>query len=349
MKIHQRLSLLLLPGYLWVTGCGSSNAGPGDTKKEPEAIVYIKTEKIIAKPFAETIRLTGTVESVDNIIVPAEEGGRILRWLATKGATVQRGQAIAQIDDAAYRSAYDAAQAAYQMAEVNYQKQKSAFAEQAISELQLKNLEFQRDAAKAQADLAKQRLDKTTVTSPVNGVLNEQFADAGEMAAPGMPIAQIIDMTNLKVMVGVPERYARDVQPNLSVEFTADAFPGETFRGKIGFVGAAVNPDNRTIPVELFLTNPGGKLKPQMIASVAMKLAAIEKAILIQRDFVQQVDAGRLVVYVHKDGIAEERAVRIGGMSRGFVHILSGLQEGDEVITVGYQNLTPQQAVRIQP
>ena len=79
-----------------------------------------------------------------------------------------------------------------------------------------------------------------------------------------------------------------------------------------------------------------------------MKLATVDKAVLIPRDYVQQVDAGRLVVYVHKNGIAEERAVRIGGSSGDRVQILSGLQAGDEVISVGFQNLTPQQAVRIQ-
>ncbi|NUM79562.1 efflux RND transporter periplasmic adaptor subunit [bacterium] len=333
----------------YVMSCNSSNAGSSSEKTiEKESVVFVKTEKVIASDFAETIKLTGVIESLDNIIVPAEESGRIVEWHAAKGSYVQKNQALAKIDDAAIKSAYDAALANYNMADVNYRKQKSAFEEQAISELQLKNLEYQRDAAKAQADLAKLRLDKTEVLSPIDGVLNERYVDAGELAVLGQPVAQVIDMNRLKVMVGVPERYAKSLRMNLEVEFTVDAYPGDQFKGKISFVGSAVNADNRTIPVEIYFNNVQNKLKPQMIAVVNLQLATTSKAILISQDYVQQIDMGRLVVYVAKNGVAEERAVQVGGTDNHRVRILSGLREGEDLITVGYQNVIHNQKIKIQ-
>ena len=100
----------------------------------------MKVEKIQLKDFVETIRLTGFVESLNNVVVPSEEGGRVMEWKAEKGAHVRKDQILAQIDDALLKAGYDAALASYNMANVNYEKQKAAFEEQAVSALQLKNL-----------------------------------------------------------------------------------------------------------------------------------------------------------------------------------------------------------------
>lgn len=334
---------------LSVYACGSSNAENGKEKKNnKEAEVFVKAEPVQLKDFTETIRLTGSVESQYNITVPAEEGGRIVSWKAEKGGFVSKGQTLVQIDEAMIKAGYDAALAGYNMAEVNYQKQKAAFDEQAISALQLKNLEYQRDAAKAQADLAKTRLEHTIVRSPISGVLNDRYADEGEMIGPGMPIAQVIDMNQMKIMVGVPERYSKELRNGLQVEFTVDAFEGETFTGTIGFVASAVNPDNRTIPVEIHFANAQGKLKPQMIAAVKLKMLSSSKAVLISQDYIQQVDMGKMVVYVVNNDVAEERLVTLGGTDGSMVRIVNGLKEGDKIITVGFQNLIDKQKIKIQ-
>lgn len=334
---------------LSVYACGSSNAENGKEKRtEKESEVFVKVEPVQLKDFAETIQLTGSVESRNDIVIPAEEGGRVVSWKIDKGGYVQKGQTLAKIDDAMLKAAYDAALANYNMAEVNYQKQKAAFEEQAISALQLKNLEYQRDAAKAQADMAKLRLDKTVITSPIGGILNDRLADEGELIGPGMPIAQVIDMNQMKVMVGVPERHSKELRLGLPVEFTVDAYPGEIFAGTISFIAAAVNPDNRSIPVEINFTNAQGKLKPQMIASIKLRLVSSAKAILISQDYIQQVDMGRLVVYVVNNGVAEERLVTLGGSDGSSVRVIKGLKEGDQIITVGFQNLIDKQKIRIQ-
>lgn len=346
---HIITGMAVIAAIAALSACGSSNAENGKEKKTmKEAEVFVKAEPVQLKDFTETIQLTGSVESQYNITVPAEEGGRIVSWKAEKGSFVSKGQILVQIDDAMIKAGYDAALAGYNMAEVNYQKQKAAFDEQAISALQLKNLEYQRDAAKAQADLAKTRLEHTAVRSPISGVLNDRYADEGEMTGPGMPIAQVIDMNQMKVMVGVPERYSKELRKGLQVEFTVDAFEGEIFTGTIAFVASAVSPDNRSIPVEIHFANAQGKLKPQMIAAVKLKLLSSGKAILISQDYIQQVDMGKLVVYVVNNGVAEERLVTLGGTDGSMVRIVNGLKEGDRIVTVGHQNLIDKQKIKIQ-
>lgn len=333
---------------LSLVGSSCSNSKAESSAAKPlDSGVLVQTETVRRAEFTEVIRLTGTIESVHDVVVPAEESGRIVEWFVEKGQAVRKGQVLAAVDDGLIRAAYDAAVAQVNMADVNYEKQKQAYREQAVSELQLKNLEYQLDAARAQADIARQRLEKTKIVAPIDGWINDRFVDAGEMIAAGMPAAHVIDMNALKISVGVPERYAADLRPGAPADFTCDAYPDEPFAGIIRFVAPAVNPDNRTIPVEIRFTNAGLKLKPHMIARVELRLRT-SRTIVIPEDYVRQIEAGRSVVYIARDHRAVERTVVLGRVHGRNVQVLDGLQEGDTLITVGFQDLVDQQLIRIQ-
>ncbi len=269
------------------------------------------------------------------------------RGLVPKGAHVKAGQPIAQIDDALLRAAFDAANAQYLIAQTNYEKQKKVYDEQALSELQLKTFEYQRDAAKAGADLARARLDKLTIKSPIAGILDARLIDAGEMVGPGVPVAHVVNLGALKVEVGVPERYSSNLSVGDPVQLRVDALPGETFRGGIKFVGAAVNRDSRSIPVEISIAG-GGKLKPDMIATASVTLGMKKNCIVISQDYLQTVDKDRTVVYVENNGVAEERVLTLGGTDGNNVLVLAGLNAGDRLITLGFQNVAGGQKLVVE-
>jgi membrane fusion protein, multidrug efflux system len=261
---------------------------------------------------------------------------------------VAKGTVIARLDSSVLKASYDAALAQYKLADVTYRKQKKVFEQQAISELQLQTLEYQRDAAKAGADLAEARFERTIIRSPFTGILNDRYFEVGEMVAPGAPLAHVVSNGRLKVRAGVPERFAGRLNTGDAVSFTIDAFPGEKFNGKISFVAAAINPDNRTIPVEVTIQNTGGKLKPDMIVTLNITLKAFAEAIVIPSDYIQQVDIGRFVAYVENNGIAEERVLEIASSSQGLANISKGLKEGDRLITVGFQSVAQGQKVSVK-
>ncbi|MDT8325117.1 MAG: efflux RND transporter periplasmic adaptor subunit, partial [Bacteroidota bacterium] len=132
------------------------------------------------------------------------------------------------------------------------------------------------------------------------------------------------------------------------VRFTVDALSDDEFTGTITFVGAAVNRDNRTIPVEVRVSNAGGKLKPSMIAEMAVRLRERENSVVIPEDYVIKNDMDSFVVFVVENGEAVERQVKIGGTSRGAVLILDGLEVGDRLITAGAQNVAQGQPVTVE-
>jgi membrane fusion protein, multidrug efflux system len=341
----------LIPSTLIVallcSSCGGGNPKENADAAAAQSAANIKVIEVRPVVFEDAIFLTGTVKAYDDITISPEEGGIVKQWTVKKGTYVKAGTVLGRLNDDLLVAGYNAALAQYKMAELNYDKQKNVYAEQGISELQMKSSEYNRDAAKAQADLMKARLDHTHIVSPVSGVFDHYFVDEGEMAAPGAPIARVVNASMVRIAIDVPERHAPDIRQGTRASITPDVFPKDTIHGTVSFVGAAISPSNRTLPVEVTLSNPGLKLKPEMIARVRLIRSLKPQAILVDESLLQQADRNKTILFVERNGRAEERAVRTGGRQGSNVEILEGLNAGDRLVTVGYNKLVNGQQVMV--
>ncbi len=347
-----RLNVLLFTAIAAVAiyaGCSRTDADNEIPEIGREArAVEVVVREVKPETFTESIRLSGIVKAYESVMISPEEGGVIKAWRMNKGDTVRKGDIVAVLNDDILQASFDAANAQYRLAELNYERQKSVFDEQGISELQVKNAEYSRDAAKAQADLARSRLERTRLRSPIDGILDNRFLEAGEFAPPAVPVAYVVNMNMIKVTAEIPERYAGKVGQGSAVQITFDSYPGDTLSGNIDFAGATISSSNRTLPVEIHFRNPGGKFKPEMIAKVAVTLDSRENAILIGENVVQRIDHNKHIVYVTNSDTARERTVRLGGRQGSRVEIVEGLNPGDRVVVEGYHKLVDGQRVTIE-
>lgn len=332
-----------------LASCGDSKSELHDLQPDPidSDSVSVRVADIRSEPFTETLLLTGYVKSVDDVLLSTEEGGTLSRWEKQRGAAVTAGELLAVMSDDVLRPMYEAAKAQFEIAELTYQKQLNVYQDQGISEVTLKTTEFSRDAARAQMELAFNRLERTRIRSPFDGILDDRLRDEGELAPPGSPVARVVNLDRMKVMVNVPESQAAIVRSGTAVEITVSAFPGSVFAGRVSFVGAAVIADNRTVPVEISIQNPARRLKPDMIARVRLFSAGGRTAILIPYDLVQRLDQTTSVVYLEKNGKAERRQVTTGVREGEKVQIVIGLSEGDRLIVSGSEDLHDGLPVRV--
>lgn len=340
--------LLATVTMLALSSCGKNNSEAAAAGNGEIPAVTVSVMELKPTEFNEIIDVTGSIASPEDAMVPADEGGRVLQWLVPLGARVRAGQVMVQLDSAIVRSSFDAAAAQYNLAQTNYERQKKVFEEQGISELQLKTLQYQRDAARAQMDMSRARLERTRVKSPFNGMLNARIVDVGEMSAPGMPIAHVVNIDRLKIQAGIPERYASSFRRGDKVQFSVDTYPGQLFNGSIRFVGAAVNKDNRSIPVEVDIAGHNGQLKPDMIAKMKIRLGGRAQSIVVPEDYISKTEKNEFVAYVEIDGVAHERKVKISASSKGSMLISEGLGSGDRLITFGHQNVADGQRVIVK-
>lgn len=333
-----------------IYSCSNSDAQDESSKAaaRAESAVSVRVQELRPVPFVDVLNVVGIIKAYDDVMLSPEDGGVVKEWKIEKGQHAAKGDIVVVLKDEVARASYEAAQAQYTIAEMNYEKQTRVYSEQGISELQLKSTEYNRDAAKAQADLMKARLERMILRSPVDGILSEQFSDEGEFAPQAVPIAHIVNSRRLKIAAEISERHAADLVVGTPTTLTFDAFPGDTVRAKITYVGSTVNATNRTLPVEALISNPGLKYKPEMLAKMRILRRSRANAIMVSESIVQQVDRGRYVVYVENEGKAEERSVKIGSRNGTMVEIVEGLRPGDRLITSGYQRLVNGQLVKVE-
>lgn len=340
---------LLAAASVMLTSCGETDAkqGTASVAQKQDQAITVRIEEVQLSPFADVIQVAGIVKAYEDIMLSPEEGGVVKEWLVRKGQSVKKGQILGVLNDDVLKASYDAAQAQYKLAELNFQKQLSVYKEKAISEIQFKNFQYTRDAAKAQANLMRARLDRTRLRSPINGIFNDTFADEGEFAPPALPVAHLVNLRAIKIQAEISERYAGNVSIGNLATIVSEAIPGDTLQGRIIFVGAAVSASNRTLPVEIAIPNPELKLKPEMIARVSIVRSERVNAILVSEDIIQQVDRGKMVVFVERDGVAEQRIVKVGARQGSLVEVVDGLHAGDRIIVSGFRRLVDGQPVVI--
>jgi membrane fusion protein (multidrug efflux system) len=328
-------ALIVLAGLL-VSSCRKSETGNNSQAVQP---VDVRIEILKPARLVDGIEVAGTVKALEDVNISPEEGGVVEKWVKQKGQQVKKGDLIVLLKDDVIKAGYDAAEAQYKMAELALEKQREVYQQQGISELQFKNLQYTRDAASANADLMKARWERTQLRSPIDGVVDNTIPNEGDFAPPGVPIARIVNTSVIKIDADVPELFSGSVSVGTPAVIFFDALPGDTLRGKVSFVGSTVSSSNRSMLVEVVLPNPYRKLKPEMVAKVRLLRESKPNAILVSENVIQLVDRDRTIVYVEKNGRAEERRLTLGGRQGIMREVVDGLKAGDHLIVTGYQKV----------
>lgn len=358
MKIDRRWMAACLA--LTVAACGGDAragdaGGTGNAASEGEEVftrvINVQTRTVEPRDWIERIALSGTVEANRDVIVAAEESGVIRETFVEKGSRVRADQPIARIDDRILRSQVDQARAQAELARETWERRKRLWEEDRVG-TELAYLEARYGAQQAAANLAvlEERLDRTVIRAPFAGVLDSRFVEVGTMVSPGSRVARVLDLDPVKITGGVPERYAPDVGVGAPVQVTFDVLGDRPLEGTISYVGAAVDERNRTFPVEFELPNPGGVIKPQMVADVSVVRRSFEDAVVVPQEALVRVEDGFVVFVVEGEGeelTARSREVTVGPTQRNEAVIEEGLEPGDRLVVVGQQQVASGDRVRI--
>ena len=335
-------------------GCGSTEATENEASAGEEAaytkVVNVEVRPVAASPFTSYVRLTGAVEALEDVVVSSQESGVIVRVIVDRGSRVRARQPIAAIDDEILAAQVDEARASASLARERYERQRQLWEDEGIgSEIAFLQTKYDAQSADARLAFLEARLARHTIRSPIAGVLDERYVDLGEIVAPGTPVARVLTIDRLKVVGGVPERFGPYVSEGGRAVLQFDVLPGHEIEGEIAYVGAAVDPRNRTFPIEIRLDNPEGRLKPQMVANVRVATERLTDVIVVPQDVVLRTEDG-YQVFVAVDGpngaVAEARVVELGPSFENEVVVAAGLEPGDRVIVRGHQMVDAGDRVR---
>jgi RND family efflux transporter MFP subunit len=221
---------------------------------------------------------------------------------------------------------HDTAETRLKVAEANYQA--------ALDNV--RSLKASLQDRRASYELAQKKLNDAVVRAPVAGSVAERAVQPGEYIRENTPVATIVQMNPLKLRTAIQEKNAGIITINQPVDFVVEAFPDQTFHGKVAYVSPAVDQTTRTFPVEVLVDNSARMLKPGFFAKGTV-LTRVDDHVLAAPDDAVSTLAGVSTVFVIEGGKARQQQVTLGARKDKLVEIIDGLK-GSEILAVSKVN-----------
>ena len=177
------------------------------------------------------------------------------------------------------------------------------------------------------------------VNAPLEGVITRYFVDLGQNLTTSIQLCEIAEISFVKVVVNVTEKDLPRVKLGQKARFTNDAYPGKVFEGKVIKISEALDLTTRSSEVEIMADNSGHLLKPGMFARVKVILGVHDKANVVPKNALEQ-SMENYFVYVVREGKAFRKEVTPGLVFEEEVEILTGVESGQQVITIGWHNVS---------
>jgi membrane fusion protein (multidrug efflux system) len=302
------------------------------------------------------ITATGSVVAVQGVTVASEMAGKIAKIAFESGATVAAGDLLVQYDTSTEEAQLRAAEAGSALAKLNLDRTKELREKNTTSQSDLDSADAQAKQAEAQADNIRAIIGKKTMHAPFAGRLGLRLVNLGQILKEGDPIVSLQTLDPIYVNFSLPQQRLAELVVGGAVRVTSDAAPGETLEGKVTAVNPDVDAVTRNVRVQATLTNAGDKLRPGMFATVTVVLPAKENVRVIPVSAVLYAPYGDSVFVIDEkkdektgqvEKILRQQFVRLGTARGDFVAVVSGLKEGESIVTSGVFKLRPGEPVVI--
>ena len=305
---------------------------------DKEQAVNVQADTLHVENVNAKYSYSGTFEPNKETKISAELQGKINTLLVDVGSVVIKGQTLVLLDNSLLKLQVQTIDVQVEGLEADVKRFIILAKADAIQGVQLEKAELGLKSAKVQRAILLEQINKTTIKAPFQGVVTAKLSEEGAFAAPGVPLLQITDITNLKFTVNVPENDLRQFKLNHSYTITADAYPDISFTGKVTMIGSKANMGS-SFPIQFTLNNTSDlKIKSGMFGKVNLENASQEMGIIIPASAMVGT-AIQPQVYLIKNGKSVMQNITISKNIQNKVVISSGLKEGDVIVTNGFINL----------
>jgi len=316
-------------------------------------IPLVTTLTAKSEVFNHFVELQGSVKTKENIIIYPELPGILIDIYVKKGQKVNKGQLLASIDDGGLEQQVSQLEIQAGLAQTTFERQKRLWDQKIGSEMAYLQAKSNYEAQNKAVKQLKIQLDKTRIKAPFSGVIDDIMTDEGSVVSPGQsPIIRIVNLNNMYIEADVPETYVKDITKNKTVEVE---FPvlNKTMDANISQAGNFINPANRTFKVEVSVPNKDENIKPNMTAKIRINDYKNNAAILIPQGIISENASGQQYVFIvtnktENNEIQTEKAIITTGKMQGdLIEVLSGIENGAEIIEEGARSIREGQIVKI--
>lgn len=307
------------------------------TKKEEQAAMTteekpkVETQKVFIQSVDQISEYTATVEAYKTNNITSAVPTRIKRILVDVGAKVGAGQRVAILDDV------NIDQLKIQLAnsERDYNRAVELLKIGAGTQQTVDQLKASLDASRRQI---RNLTENAILTSPISGVVTARNYDQGDMPG-GLPILTIEQLRPVKLIINISETDFPRIKKGMKVSITLDTYGEEVFEGTVSIIHPTISTATRTFATEIIINNRDERVRPGMFARVKINFGTEQRVVVPDLAIQKQTGSGNHYVYTIEGGKAVFKFVELGQRMGNTYEIISGLNDGDEVVTVGQSRL----------
>lgn len=352
--------MVMAGGAVFLTGCDQKDS----TDSQVETKIPVETVTVGLGNLAQTLSYYGDIKAEFEVKVFSKIPDRIERFFVDAGDRVAKGAPVARIAATTIEQAVRQAEAALTAAKAQesnlraeYDRFSLLYRDLSVSKQQYDAIATQYEAAKAQVEQAEAALTSAksqwhdaTITAPIAGIIGKRYCETGDMAAPALPLVSVCQMDRVKMTFEATEKDLARLEIGQKTVVQVSTYPDHTFEGKVVKISPVLDPLTRLAEVEVLLDNPEHKLKPGMYAHAEVTTGVIENVIVVPRHAVientsleriggeDQVVKHYFVFVVNSDK-ALQRKLEVIYLNHEYLAISSGLKIGEQLVTVGQNNL----------
>ncbi|MDP4185356.1 MAG: efflux RND transporter periplasmic adaptor subunit [Bacteroidota bacterium] len=327
-----------------------SNHDKINSKKQTNSgissVVTVNVTSVKRMESPHTLNLVGTLNPNTEINIAAEAQGQITSLNVELGQAKGKGCVLGTIDNKLKRLAVQSAKISEARLKRDLQRYENLYKGGSATEQQLDDARISYENAKIQLEQAKKQLADATITAPISGVIALKQVERGAFVNIGTPIATIVDISKLKIKLNVSEGNVYKLKVGDKAQITTDVYPGATFYGRITFISAKGD-ETHNYQVEIVIPNNAKHaLKAGTFVNASVDIPSNGSALFIPREALQgSIQDAK--VYVVENGIAKLKQIVVTSGDDKNLQVVSGLNEGEQVVVTGQINLTDGKAIKI--
>ena len=330
-KIFKTLTLVVAAFALF--SCGGRQAESASAAVEEEKAILVSTATAVMQEVPQTEVYSSTVEAYAINNIAPQTPGRIQSIRVDVGSFVGKGQVLATMDAAQL----DQTRLKLVNDSTELSRLKSLYEEGGVSKSDYDAVEM---AYKVSRRSYNNLAENTYLRSPINGVVTARNYDKGDMYSMTQPIFVVQQIQPVKLLINVSESLFSQVHEGMEFDIDVDSYPGEIFKGKVNLLYPTVSAATHTFPVEVVCQNADQRLRPGMFARVTANFGTNHHVVIPDIAVVKQMGSGEHFVYVlQPDNTVKYTLVELGKRLGNRYEIVSGINEGDRIVTEGQVRL----------
>jgi len=350
-KSTARFYVYLMAVFVFLS-TGFSLMAAEKANKQNSPPVPVRTARVEIRSVSDQISLVGTAEAIAKSTIASEVSGIVEYFPVKEGNYIKKGDLLVKLKSTYLKLILKGALAAREKSTANLENAKRELAR--VSRLKDANSIAERKYDEALYNyraLSQEQLEyeiaQKKVLSPFSGFIAGEHTQVGEWVSAGGAVLTLIDLSQIRITVNVPERYAVLLPEKGRVKINVKSIPGKSLLGKIYAILPRGNSESRTFPVRINLANPGFKIKSGMEVFATFDLARTKSALLVPKDSIVTSGEDKMIFTVAGNK-AVPVTVKVTSYFDGDVAVEGNLKPGDQVVIRGNERLRPGQAVEVQ-